>query len=442
MAVSITDLDSKVDTSILSPDQNVCWSALVRGTNLFVTARAGAGKSFLIEFIKKNYKGRVLVTASTGIAANNVGGRTLHSQFLINPNDPNPVESAGRITGTKREFQISKSRLLIIDEISMVSDSLLNCVSEICKIVRNSSKPFGGMQVAFFGDFLQLPPVFKGNSANDKICWGCDCWNESKVKTMLLTSNFRQKGDDVFYKLLTRLRYNKLSQSDIQCLGSRNLPADDKAMRLFSTNAEVDSYNSKKFNGLDKSTEHSYMATSFGDDNLIRGYWKDSLIPEYLTLRIGARVMMCKNKDVSGDYLFNGSLGEVTGFDDLGNPIVNFDSGIVYTIELETIFQVNEKGDDGIIKTLARIDALPLRLAWACTIHKVQGITVDSALIDCARMFMYGQVYVAVSRVKSLDGLYLHNFSPNARASYSDPNIVSKYMTMEQEAFERNSLGK
>lgn len=441
MTVSIKDLEKKVDTSVLSPDQLKCWNELKKGNSLFVTARAGAGKSYLIEFLKKNFDGRVLVTASTGIAANNVGGRTLHSQFLINPNDPNAKESASKIIGTKREYRISKSKLLIIDEISMVSDSLLDCVNDICKTVCNSSKPFGGMQVAFFGDFLQLPPVFKGNSKNDHICWDCMSWKEAGVKTILLTSNFRQKGDKAFQGLLTRLRYNKLNAQDIQNLRSRNLPADDKAIRIYSTNAEVDSYNQKKFNQLDKTTEHHYYAQSFGDDNLIRGYWKDSLIPEKLILRKGARVMMCKNKDVSGGYLFNGSLGEVVDFDDNDNPVVQFDCGITYTVVSEVIYEVNEKNEYDYLETVARIDQVPLRLAWACTVHKTQGITVDSAYIDCARMFMYGQVYVAVSRVKSLDGLFLHNFNPGARASYSDPNIVNRYIWMEQEAFERNSLG-
>ena len=107
----------------------------------------------------------------------------------------------------------------------------------------------------------------------------------------------------------------------------------------------------------------------------------------------------------------------------------------------EVIYEVNEKNEYDYLETVARIDQVPLRLAWACTVHKTQGITVDSAYIDCARMFMYGQVYVAVRRVKSLDGLFIHNFNPGARASYSDPNIVNRYIWMEQEAFERNSLG-
>lgn len=433
--------EQNVDTSILSVDQRLAWDALNRGENLFVTARAGAGKSFLIDFIRANFKGRVLTTASTGIAANNVGGRTLHSQFLINPGSPNAKESADKVDGGKRGYAVRSARLLIIDEISMVSDTLLECVSDICKMVRNSPLPFGGVQVALFGDFLQLPPVFKGSSANDKICWDCKCWKEANIKTMLMTSNFRQSGDDEFYRILTRLRYNKLTKADIERIRSRELAADDSAIRLFSTNGEVDGYNSFKFNKLDPSTERRFFATAYGDESLIRAYWKDSLIPEELVLRIGARVMMCKNKDVEGGYLFNGSLGEVVGFsgdgDSHGNPIVKFDSGIVYTVEEETIFNPTEKNERGFSVTLAEINQIPLRLAWACTVHKSQGQTFDKVMMDCSRTFLYGQVYVAFSRARTLEGLCVNGFNPYSRGSMSDPEIVARYIEMEQEAFER-----
>lgn len=429
-----------VDTSILSVDQKRCWDALNAGENLFITARAGAGKSFLIDFIRENYRGRVLTTASTGIAANNVGGRTLHSQFLINPSAPNAKESANKVDSGKRGWAVRSAKLLIIDEISMVSDALLECVSDICKMVRNSSLPFGGVQVALFGDFLQLPPVFKGTSANDKICWDCKCWKEANIKTMLMTSNFRQSGDDEFYRILTRLRYNKLNERDIARIKSREVSADDTAIRLFSTNAEVDQYNAVKFNKLDPATERRFHADSYGDESLIRAYWKDSLIPEELVLRVGARVMMCKNKDVDGGYLFNGSLGEVIGFSGIGNPIVRFDSGIVYTVEEETIFNPTEKNERGIDVTLATINQLPLRLAYAITVHKSQGMSFDKVMMDCSRVFLYGQVYVAFSRARSLDGLCISGFNPYSKGSMSDPDIVARYIGMEQEAFERANL--
>lgn len=426
-----------VDTSILSDDQRAVWDALVAGENLFVTARAGAGKSFLINFIKEHFNGLVITTASTGIAANNVGGRTLHSQFLINPQQPNAEESAEKVATSKRGYLIRKAKLLIIDEVSMVSDALLSCVSEICRLVRSSLKPFGNIQVALFGDFLQLPPVFKGTTANDRICWDCACWKEAKIRTVLMTSNFRQSTDKEFFNLLTRLRYNHLTASDIDKIYSRELPVDDKAVRIFSTNDEVDRYNLFKFDKLDKSTEHTYWAATFGDEGAVRGYWKDSLIPERLDLRLGARVMMCKNKDVNGDYLFNGSLGEVVGFNALDDPIVKFDSGMTYTVERECIFQLTEKTESGRSIVLAEIYQHPLRLAWACTVHKSQGQTFDCIYVDCSRVFLYGQVYVAFSRARTISGLFVGGFNPHAKGSHSDPEIVARYEAMEQEAFER-----
>lgn len=430
-------MEKEVDVSVLSEDQRKVWDALMAGENLFVTARAGAGKSFLINFIKRNFNGLVIVTASTGIAANNVGGRTLHSQFLINPMGFDAEASADRISAGKRGYALRKAKLLIIDEISMVSDALLECVNDICSLVRDPLKPFGGIQVALFGDFLQLPPVFKGNSANDRICWDCECWKAANIRTILMTSNFRQASDKAFFSLLTRLRYNHLSASDISKIRSRELPAGDNAIRIFSTNDEVDRYNKVKFDALDKETEHTYWAATFGDEGAVRGYWKDSLIPEQLDLRLGARVMMCKNKEVAGGYLFNGSLGEVVSFDAVSDPVVRFDNGIVYTVERECIFSLTEKSDGEHLTPVAEIYQLPLRLAWACTVHKSQGQTFDSIFVDCSRVFLYGQVYVAFSRARTLEGLYVSGFNPRAKGSFSDPEIAARYEVMEQEAFER-----
>lgn len=442
------DIVKEIDTSVLSVDQKRCWDALCDGDNLFVTARAGSGKSYLIDFIRKNFNGRVLTTASTGIAANNVGGRTLHSQFLINPSNMNAEESAAKISDGKRGSLVRKMKLLIIDEISMVSDALLECVSDICKLVRESSDPFGGVQVALFGDFLQLPPVFKGTSAKDRICWDCACWKGANIKTMLMTSNFRQKGDDLFYSILTRLRYNKLFPSDIDNIRKRDIAPDENAIRIFSTNSEVDNYNMMCFNKLDASTERTFLADSWGDESFIRAYWKDALIPEELKLRIGARVMMCVNKEVSGEYLFNGSLGTVVGYtgsdssygelsSSYGMPIVKFDNGVVYAVEQEIIFNPQEKDSDGCSFSLATIKQIPLRLAYAVTVHKSQGQTFDKVMVDCSRTFLYGQVYVAFSRARSLNGLFVRGFNPYSKGSMSDPAIVNRYMKMEQEAFER-----
>lgn len=430
-----------VDTSKLSPDQKACWDEIYAGTNLFVTARAGAGKSYLIRFIEEHFPANVLLTASTGIAANNIGGRTLHSMFLINPSKPNPEESATKILQIpKKRSTIQKAQLLIIDEISMVSDRLLNCIDDILRLVKkHPNEPFGGMQIALFGDFLQLPPVFKGDSLNDSICWDCKAWTEAKIKPMLITSNFRQATDVTFYQFLSRLRYNQMTVEDIQMIRSRAVPADDKSIRIFSTNAEVDKYNEAKFQQLPAETQHTYIAKTNGDYKLIQSYWKDSLIPEELTLRLGARVMCCKNKNLGGDfYIFNGSLGEVIGWDDLsGLPIVKFDSGITLTMEEEVIYEVKEKDVTGEPYVLAQINQVPLKLAYAVTVHKSQGQTFDSLMMDCSRTFLFGQVYTAFSRARTLAGLHVYGFNHLSFGAMSDPSMVARYLKLEREAYER-----
>lgn len=429
-----------IDTSKLSPDQKMAWDEIMLGKNLFITARAGAGKSYLINFIRKNFPGRLLITASTGIAANNVGGRTLHSQFLINPQKPDARESVARCMNSRRRYAIQPAQLLIIDEISMVSNSLFDCLNEICKGVKNSSRPFGGMQVVVFGDFLQLPPVFKGAQKEDTICWDCAAWQEAGIQPLLLTSNFRQAADEDFYSLLTRLRYNQLTFEDITKISSLATIPDDSAIRIFSTNEEVDKYNYGKYMLLDESTEHIYEAKCSGDRSLIDNYWKDSIIPEVIELRRGARVMLCRNIDMGDILLFNGSLGWVDGFEEgSGYPIIDFDVGIKLIIDPMVIYQPMERDYGGDEYPLATITHIPLKLAYAVTVHKSQGQTFDKVFMDCARTFVCGQVYVALSRARSLKGLVVHNFNPNSRGSFSDQWIVNRYLQLEYEASLRRS---
>ena len=423
---------------VLSQDQELAWDKIKSGKNLFVTARAGAGKSFLIDFIKENFMGRVITTASTGIAANNVGGRTLHSQFLISTSKMDAQESANKVDAGKRGILLRSAKLLIIDEISMVSDALLECVNRICQLVRNSDEPFGGLQVAFFGDFLQLPPVFKNESKNDRICLGCDCWNKAGIEIVLMTKNFRQKDDEQFFKLLTRLRYNRLNEDDIKLIQSRQIPAPDTAVRLYALNAEVGRLNRFKYAKLDESTEHTYDWTIWGEDQArVDAFKRDSLFEEKLSLRVGARVMMLVNEETEEGYLYNGALGEVVEFNN-GQPVVMFDSGIKRRLEPREI-SITEKDDYGRIRVLVSCTQIPLKLAWACTVHKMQGMSVDTAFIDCSSMFVRGQLYVALSRVRHLSGVFISGFNPNMEAARSDANLVDFYSAMEQEAFERDN---
>lgn len=420
---------------MLSIDQQQCFDAVKQGKNLFITARAGAGKSYLINYIIETLKKPTILCASTGISATIIGGRTLHSQFLIS-NDQDAVESALQVQSSeKRYVKIRKAKLLIIDEISMVSDKLLNCVDEICRIVREQpNKAFGGLQVIFCGDFLQLPPVFNGVNRNSTYCIFSKAWKDANIQTFLLTTNHRQDGDSAFYDILTRIRYNCVNQKVVDLLKEREIEPNEKVIRLYSTNNEVDNYNDLMFEKLDKKTTHRYYMNIDGEPSVVNNFLKNSLFEEVLELRQNARVMLLVNKDIDGTYLCNGSLGTVVGFNgDL--PIIEFDCGLTMTIETYVMQQFektfNEKGEPEKGKELLYMEQMPLKLAYAISIHKSQGQTFDNIYVDCSRIFTFGQVYVALSRAKSLNGLYIKNF--NANKSRCEPKMVQWYIQIEKE---------
>lgn len=416
---------------MLSVDQQFAYNCIKCGENLFITARAGGGKSFLINYIRKNIGVPHIVCGSTGISACNVAGRTLHSMFMIPPR----VEDfdISKLRGARRKC-IEYCKLLIIDEISMVSEKLLNKVSEICCQVRCNNKPFGGIQVVFFGDYLQLPPV----NIEEGISLCCDLWNKCNVKTVLLTTNHRQKDDTKFYDILTRMRYNSLTIQDCIELSTRFCKTPpESTIRLFGTNEQVAKYNLSMFNKLPEDTTREYKMDKWGDETLLNTWCKNSLLEETLQLREGTRVMCLVNNLEDHSEIYNGSLGTVTCFDDNGDPFVKFDMGMTvcvhkkeFTVE-ETRLEEDSDGKKHLKKVVVmEIKQIPLKQAWGITIHKSQGLTFDSVFVDCSRIFSPGQIYVAFSRCQSLQGLYLANFDP--KQSYCDINIVRWYTELER----------
>ena len=420
----------------LSPDQQRAFTAVHRGRNLFLTARAGAGKSFLINHIIATSKKQPLLCASTGIAAILIGGRTLHSQFKISF-EQDARESAAAISG-KREYEIRTAKILIIDEVSMVSDKLLDCVSDICKLVRKKPLlPFGGLQIIVCGDFLQLPPVFRGENADGKYCIHAKSWQEARIEPIMLTTNFRQGHDNAFYDILTRIRYDCVNQKVVDLLKSRDVEPGENTIRLYSTNNEVDAYNQKMYCKLDSKTEKKYNMLIYGEPAYVNNFLKNSLYAQELLFRKNARVILIANLEIDDVYLCNGSLGTLVGYDD-GFPRVRFDCGVTETITIYTTSQkeksYNENGEIVYGDELLHVEQIPLKLAWAVSIHKSQGQTFDNAYIDCLRVFAFGQIYVALSRVKSLDGIYIKNF--DIRRSLCEPTMVDWYIELEKKAKE------
>lgn len=419
---------------MLSNDQQECYNAVKQGNNLFITARAGSGKSFLINYIINNIKKPIILCASTGISATIIGGRTLHSQFLINT-DFNIEESIEKIKASKNRYdKIKKGKLFIIDEISMVSNKLLDFIDKICQIIRENNKPFGGLQILFCGDFLQLPPVFNGIDKDSSYCIYSKAWKDANIKTFLLTTNHRQNIDSDFYDMLTRIRYNCINSKTIELLKKRELEPNDKVIRLYSTNNEVDNYNDSMFEKLDKKTTHRYYMKIDGDQSIVNNFIKNSLFEQILELRQNARVMLLINKEVDNQYFCNGSLGTVIGF--IGDlPIVKFDNGKTLTIQ-KYIMQQFERNynDNGEIvngRELLYMEQIPLKLAYAISIHKSQGQTFDNVYVDCSKIFTFGQVYVALSRAKSLNGLFIKGF--NVNKSRCEPKMVEWYIKIEKE---------
>ncbi len=403
--------------------------------NVFVTGSAGTGKSHLLKYVVETLQGRknlvVGVCAPTGVAAVIVGGSTLHSFFGI-----------GLGTGTKSNLlkkvrqnnaaktRIDETEVLIIDECSMLSAELLETLDMVARNVRRdgmfSDVPFGGMQVIAFGDFFQLPPVHKYDGSQDR-SWRPFCFDSSVWADLGLSENIielsevqRQEEGD-FVNLLNKVRTGRVEPRDIfelneKCLVGPNNPLPNDGIlptRLYVLNRDVDSENSMRLEELSGKevicTAHDIWRHSLGTPAAIKKKMKESMsmqMPDEVKLKVGAQVMLTRNKDLEKN-LVNGSRGVVEGFETNrdGNPIpvVRFDSGVTIRVDPVEFTRNNSDGGEG---CLVRMQ-VPLKLAWAVTIHKSQGSTLTRASLDISSAFEYGQCYVALSRVRSLDGLWL-----------------------------------
>ncbi len=396
-------------------EKNVIINAIRAKNNVCVTGAAGTGKSFLLKLIKEHFP-YVHVTASTGIAAVNVGGVTVHSWSAIG-NASSPAEEIVRFVnsgpGTKIRRQLKKAKLLAIDEISMISSSVLDLINKVFQMVRQNDKAFGGIQLVVLGDFYQLPPVSQTNDVD--FCFNSDAWYQGDFKLFELTEVFRQ-SDIRFIQLLNNIRYAALNDDDLALLNHRQsieLPKDIQPTILVTHNAQADKINAEKLTSLD-GEEFTFKMTESGRENAINLLKRNCLAQVQLTLRRGAQVMMLKNT-LQKQGIINGSIGIVTGFTTKGNlPIVLFNNGekCIITPEEWSVEVFNEDKQEKEVN--GTIKQLPLALAWAITIHKSQGMTLDNVLCDLSKVFAEGQAYVALSRVRSLEGLYLRGFKSSS----------------------------
>ena len=399
--------------------QEEAISILKTGSNVFLTGEPGSGKThtvnIYIQYLREHDVG-VAITASTGIAATYLGGMTIHSWSGIGIKKSLTKSDLAKLQAKHRLVsRAQKTSVLIIDEISMLDAKTLEAVDMALKTLRENNDPFGGMQVVFVGDFFQLPPVVRSGEEFPGFAFESQAWNNSKPVICYLTEQHRHK-DIKFVSILSAIRKKDNLENAYAFLTSRKLDLKYRELttRLYSHNVDVDRVNNEKLGNL-PGEEYEFQMTSLGAKPLVEQLIKSCLSPEILILKKGARVMFTKNSFEEG--FVNGTLGEITGFDDEA-PVVLTNSGRKITVSPA------EWGINDGLKILASISQLPLRLAWAITVHKSQGMTLDSAVIDLSQAFEYGQGYVALSRLRSLSGLFLLGINNKALEVHPDVSRV------------------
>ncbi|MFC4951312.1 AAA family ATPase [Acinetobacter puyangensis] len=396
--------------------QETALKLLKAGENIFLTGSAGAGKTYTLNQYIQYLKARkvtVAVTASTGIAATHMNGMTIHTWAGIGIKDTLTESELKRMYERKylREH-IEKTQVLVIDEISMLHAKQLNLVNQVLKFFKDSDQPFGGIQVIASGDFFQLPPVGRNGELNrDKFAFMSEAWVDAKFRVCYLTEQHRQ-SDSVLDQILNAIRRQDISEQHIQqLLQTKHQPHQNEIVtRLYTHNMDVDNLNYQHLGQIEGKLKR-FDAIVDGNEKLIETLKSSVRAPQQLELKKGAKVMFVKNNFDMG-YV-NGSIGEIKGFvedEEQGIlPQVLMKDGSTIVVEPETWSIENEQG-----QVLASLTQIPLRLAWAITIHKSQGMTLESAEINLANTFEKGQGYVALSRLKSLEGLKLVDFNPQA----------------------------
>lgn len=378
-------------------DRFMAW-ATTRG-NVFLTGQAGTGKSTLLRQFLDSTAMDIAITAPTGIAALNIGGTTVHRWcgMQLGPEDGETFEAAAArleshpaVNAARRRVQATDC--LVIDEISMMAGRQLDFLNFWVKRLRESETPFGGMQVIFLGDFLQLPPVRTDQTKPYDWAFRSEAWQEADFKTIKL-EKVRRQNDLPFIEMLSGFRVGKMKPRDNQLLRS-TLRMNPRAeiTRLMTHNVQVDKWNNYRLSEIE-SPLHVFEAETTGVEQAVAFAIKNMSTPQVLQLKVGAAVMFTANES---DQFYNGQVGKLTGI-----------SGD--TLEIESrgkTFYVGRK--KWTFKALAvTVRQYPIRLAYAMTIHRAQGLTLDAARIDIRAAREPGQAYVALSRVRTLDGIYL-----------------------------------
>ncbi|MBI4262108.1 helix-turn-helix domain-containing protein [Candidatus Uhrbacteria bacterium] len=405
---------------------------LKSGANVFLTGEPGSGKTHTINQYVAQMRScgiEPAITASTGIAATHIGGYTIHSWSGIGIRRDLTKYDIDRI-GQNRNVvrRITNAQILIIDEVSMLSARVLSMIDAVCREIRRNQQPFGGLQTILVGDFFQLPPVskreedeeaqesFSQEPPREKFAFFSPAWDTLNPLVCYLSEQHRQE-DTIFLEFLSAVRRATVAESHRHLLRTRySAKPKNGITQLYSHNVGVNEINDAELAKLAGDVK-TFEMTSRGPEKLIASLKRGCLSPELLSLKIGAWVMFTKN-DITTHRYVNGTLGIVTGFSGTGFPIVKTNIGRTIFAEPDE-WHIEDGG-----RVLARIMQIPLRLAWAMTVHKSQGMSLDAAHMDLSDTFEYGQGYVALSRVRTLAGLSLAGL--NARALEVHPEILAK----------------
>ena len=390
----------------MNPEQKLALDDVLKGKSVFITGGAGVGKSYLVnKIVQATTNKNVGVCAMTGCAALLINGSTVHSYLGIGLAREEAVHLAGKARKFANVYQrLLTLQILLIDEVSMLNDELFEKISEFLQIIRKNKKPFGGVQMIFVGDPFQLCPV------EGDYCFTSKKWVDITVHT--LTANMRQAGDVQFKELLDRVRWGFCSEHDLwrlQTCKDTEFPDGIIPTKLYSKNVNVDSINKVEF---DKLTTDVYEYESWYLNEQSKKWATTNKIPEKVYMRVGAQVMCTRNIPTLG--VVNGSRGVVTEVKADCVTIQLIDGGVV-RMGLVSVTPFDNP--------YIEVKFLPLKFAWAITIHSSQGMTIDALEVDLGKdIFTYGQAYTGLSRGKSLSTVRIVNVA--AKSFITSPTVT------------------
>lgn len=461
-----TDMSIEIDGIKLDPENKQFFQAaeLVRMSSqniIYLTGKAGTGKTTFLKYVMETYQGGAIVLAPTGVAAVNAHGQTIHSFFQLEmtPYPPGDQRLANSQIYERMPYKLNKRELIknlsliIIDEVSMVRCDMLDAIDIILRAYRHSKEPFGGIKMLLVGDLFQLPPIAKPQDDSIlrnyyKSMYFFDSFVYQRAKTTFieLEKPYRQTEAE-FIDILNKVRINQLSNADLATLNKRSLSlAPEGSIYLAPLNSIVNSYNNKIYNDIDEDEITFYSE--------IEGNFPNSMKPvaDEISLKVGAQVMIMKNKynkQTDTFEYYNGSIGEILEIDEESYCVTvrlndNNNEVDVYPATWGNVeFIWDAQTGKSITNIIGKYSQIPLKLAWAITIHKSQGLTFDNVTADLNNCFDTGQVYVALSRCRKLSGLFLK--SPLRRSMITvDPVVVSfsKLKTPETMIVEQIETGK